>query len=65
MLLRSAVNFVELWEYTKVKEGIYKRINQLAEKVINVQDRIHSFYKNLSVKCIKINLLYGSYLFLV
>lgn len=27
LLLTSALNFVSLWEYTKVKEGIYKRIN--------------------------------------
>jgi hypothetical protein len=35
LLLKSSLNFMELWEYTKIKEGIYKKINELAEKVIS------------------------------
>ena len=35
LLLKSSLNFIELWDYTKVKEGIYKKINELAERVIN------------------------------
>ncbi len=65
LLLKSSLNFMDLWEYTKVKEGIYKKINDLAEKVIKSIEKIGKSYQDLPVKCIRINLLYGNYLFCV
>ena len=63
LLLKSAVDFICLWEYTKVKEGIYKKINELAEKVINSQQKIKKKYSELKIVCVQMNILYGSYLY--
>ena len=43
-MLKSSLNFMDLWEYTKVKEGIYKKINDLAEKVIKSIEKIRKSY---------------------